>query len=76
MEFPTTRSELFEDDEFKEAIGEMVGDVVKKSVEKVWETQEELKDIEETVGKMLDEKKVNRSNERLLVEQFMEKGFL
>lgn len=76
MELPTTRTELFTDDEFKESVGEMVGDVVKKSVEKVWETQEELKDIEETVGKMLDDKKVNRSKDRLLVEQFMEKGFL
>ena len=76
MELPTTRTELFTDDEFKEAVGEMVGDVVKKSVEKVWETQQELADIEETVGKMLDDKKVNRSKDRLLVEQFMEKGFL
>lgn len=76
MELPTTRTELFTDDEFKEAVGEMVGDVVKKSVESVWATQDELTDIETTVGKMLDEKKVNRSKDRLLVEQFMEKGFL
>ena len=76
MEVPSTKTELFTDDEFKEIVGEMVGDVVKKSVEKMWETQEELKAIEESVGKMLDDKNVKRNSDRLLVEQFMEKGFL
>lgn len=76
MELPQTRTDLFTDDDFKDAVGEMVGDVVKKSVEKIWETQEELKAIEETVGKMLDDKNVKRNSDRLLVEQFMEKGFL
>ena len=76
MELPTTHTDLFSDEEFKEQVGEMVGDVVKKSVEKVWETQNELKTIEETVGKLLDDKNVKRGTDRLLVEQFMEKGFL
>lgn len=76
MELPQARTELFTDDDFKEAVGEMVGDVVKKSVQKIWETQQDLTDIETTVGKMLDDKNVTRSNDRLLVEQFMEKGFL
>lgn len=76
MELPQARTELFTDDDFKESVGEMVGDVVKKSVEKIWETQQDLTDIETNVGKMLDDKNVTRSNDRLLVEQFMEKGFL
>lgn len=76
MELPSTRTELFTDEEFKEQIGEMVGDVVKKSVERIWETQNELALIEEKVGKMLDDKNVKRNSDKLLVEQFMEKGFL
>ena len=76
MELPSTRTELFTDEEFKESVGEMVGDVVKKSVEKMWETQNELALIEQKVGEMLDKKNVKRNSDRLLVEQFMEKGFL
>ena len=76
IELPTTHTDLFKDDDFREQVGEMVGDVVKKSVEKIWETQNELKSIEENVGKLLDSKNVKRRDDRLLVEQFMEKGFL
>ena len=76
IELPTNHTDLFEDEDFRDQVGEMVGDVVKKSVEQIWNTQEELKNIEESVGKLLDEKNVNRSKDRLLVEQFMEKGFL
>lgn len=76
IELPTTHTELFKDDAFRDQVGEMVGDVVKKSVEKIWETQNELKSIEENVGKLLDSKNVKRRDDRLLVEQFMEKGFL
>jgi outer membrane protein assembly factor BamA len=76
MELPSTKTELFTDEEFKEQVGEMGGDVVKKSVEKIWETQNELALIEEKVGKMLDDKNVKRKSDKLLVEQFMEKGFL
>ena len=76
IELPTTHTDLFEDEDFREKVGEMVGDVVKKSIEQIWNTQEELKNIEETVGKLLDEKNVKRNSDRLLVEQFMEKGFL
>lgn len=76
MELPTTRTELFEDDAFKEAVGEMVGDVVKKSVEAMYATQAEVTLIETKVGEILDKKNVKRNSDRLLVEQFMEKGFL
>lgn len=76
MELPSTRTDLFTNDEFKEQVGEMVGDVVKKSVEKMWETQNELALIETKVGDLLEKKHVKRNPDKLLVEQFMEKGFL
>lgn len=76
IELPKNKVELFKDDKFKEEISDIVGDIVKKSVDAVWKSQKELSDLEENVGKVLQNHNIKRDESKLLVEQFMEKGYL
>ena len=76
IELPKNKTELFENETFKEEISEMVGDVVKKSIEAVYKSQAELSEIETEVGKILDENNVKRDENKLLIETFMSKGLL
>jgi len=76
MELPSNKTELFKDEKFREEISEIVGDIIKKSIEAVYKTQEELSEIETEVSKILKEHNVNRDENKLLIETFMEKGYL
>jgi len=76
MELPSNKAELFKDETFKNEISVIVGDVVKKSINALYKTQEELVKIEENVSKILKEHNVERDENTLLIEIFMEKGFL
>ena len=76
IELPKNKSHLFEDENFKDEISKVVGDVVKKSIENIWTTQEKIIEMEEAVKKILDVKMVTYDANRLLLEQFMEKGYL
>ena len=76
IELPKNKTELFTNDAFKEEISEVVGDVIKKSIEAVYKSQEELSEIETEVGKILEENNVKRDENKLLIETFMSKGYL
>jgi hypothetical protein len=76
IELPKNKSHLFEDEKFKDEISMTVGDIVRKSIENIWTTQEKMIDMEESVRELLDTKMVVYDKEKLLLEQFMEKGYL
>lgn len=76
IELPKTKTHLFEDETFKDEISKIVGDVVKKSIENIWTTQEKVITMEDEVKKLLDVKMVSYDADKLLIEQFMEKGYL
>lgn len=76
IELPSNKTELFNDKTFEDEIGIIVGDVVKKSINAIYETQEDLTKIEEFVGKIIKDKNINRDESKLLIETFMEKGYL
>ena len=76
MEVPKNKVELFEDEKFKEEIGIIVGDVFKRSVEGIYKTQQQVTQLEEYVGNKLKEKNIEYEKDKLLIEQFMAKGFL
>lgn len=76
IELPKNKVELFNDEKFKDEVSLIVGDVVKKSVEEVWKTREAIEKIEETIDKKLEEYQIKREKNKLIVEQFMEKGYL
>ena len=76
IELPKNKVELFNDEKFKDEVSIIVGDVVKKSIEELYKTQENITKLEETVGKKLDDLGIKRKDDRLLIEQFMAGGFL
>lgn len=76
IELPSNKTELFKDKTFEDEISMIVGDVVKKSINAIYDTQDELIKIEETVGKIINDKNVRRDESKLLIETFMEKGYL
>lgn len=76
IELPKNKVELFEDEEFKEEISVIVGDVFKKAVEGIYNTQDQMTKIEEHITKKLEENNIQKNNDRMIIEQFMEKGFL
>lgn len=76
IELPSNKTELFKDKTFEDEISMIVGDVVKKSINAIYNTQDELIKIEETVGKIINDKNVRRDESKLLIETFMEKGYL
>lgn len=76
IELPSNKAELFNDESFKNEISLIVGDVVKKSINALYKTQEDLVKIEENVSKILKEHNVERDENILLIEIFMQKGFL
>lgn len=76
IELPTNKTELFTDDVFKEEIGKVVGEIVKKSIDALYKTQEDIAKIEEHVGEILKKHGVSIDEDILLIEKFMSKGFL
>lgn len=76
IELPSNKTDLFENNTFKEEIGLIVGDIVKKSIDAIYKTQEDISILEEEVSKILQEHNIHKDDETLLIEQFMEKGFL
>lgn len=76
IELPKNKVELFTDEVFKEEISQVVGEIVKKSIDAIYKTQEDIAFLEESVSKLLKKHNVIRNDETLLIEQFMAKGFL
>lgn len=76
IELPKNKTELFTDEEFKEEIGQIVGEIVKKSIDAIYQTQEDIAVLEEKVAEILQKHHIQRDSELLLIEQFMQKGFL
>lgn len=76
IELPKNKTDLFTDEVFKEEIGLIVGEIVKKSIDAMYKTQEDIAILEESVNEILKKHNVKRNEELLLIEQFMEKGFL
>lgn len=76
IELPKNKAELFTDEAFKEEVGLIVGEIVKKSIDAMYKTQEDIATLEESVGEILKKHNVKRDEDTLLIEQFMAKGFL
>ena len=61
IELPKNKTDLFNDEKFKDEISIIVGDVVKKSIEELYKTQENITKLEETIGKKLDDLGIKRT---------------
>lgn len=76
IELPKNKVELFSDEEFKEEISQIVGEIIKKSVDAIYQTQQDMALMEEKVAEILKEHRIPYESDLLLIEQFMQKGFL
>lgn len=76
LELPKTRTELFEDEVFIKEVQLIVGDILKKSVDYIWDSQLELSEINEKMDKLLIDKKINVDKKLTEIERFMKNGYL
>lgn len=76
LELPTTKTELFNDEQFIKEIQNIVGDVLKKSIDFMWNSQEELITINDKMCDLLINKKISVSKDYTEIERCMTKGFL
>lgn len=76
LELPSTKTHLFDDEDFINNIQEIVGDIIRKSVDFIWNTQEELIEINEQMLELLKLKNISVSTDITEIERMMLKGFL
>ena len=76
LELPSTKTDLFNDEVFINEIQMIVGDVLKKSIDFLWNTQEELIEINNKMCDLLMNKNVLLSDEQTELERCMTKGVL
>jgi hypothetical protein len=77
MELPSSKTELFKDDDFINEVQLIVGDILKKSIDFIWNTQEDLIQIETRTREILKNKRIPYDlGDSTIVEKSMLNGYV
>jgi hypothetical protein len=77
MELPSSKTELFKDDDFINEVQLIVGDILKKSIDFIWNTQEDLIQIETRTQEILKNKRIPYDlGDSTIVEKSMLNGYV
>lgn len=77
MELPSSKTELFKDNDFINEVQLIVGDILKKSIDFIWNTQEDLIQIETRTREILKNKRISYDlGDSTIVEKSMMNGYV
>lgn len=76
LELPSTKTHLFTDEKFTNTVQEIVGDILKKSVDFLWNSQNELMEINDKMCELLEKNNVPLTEDYTELERCLAKGFI